>query len=344
MPTLPRELARRGYRCLQTGKYWEGHWRNAGFTEGMTTAEPSGGKYGDKVLANGEVVAHGNGDHGLAIGRETIQPIHDFIDDCGDAPFLVWYAPFLPHTPHNSPQRYIDLYKNRKGVPEHRIPYYAAISQFDATVGQLVDAIASRGLAENTILVFVVDNGWEPDVNRPLKKSGEWDHTNRSKRAPFEYGLRTPILIRWNGKNQSGQDPRTGKQYRHCSDVAAGRGHWYIGAQITWNQFTPIRFGPEITLAKSGIVWRNLSRRCVVVGKTHLPTSPTAGYGAGNFKLIVPHFQDGKPPWNKYLMKPALFDVVADPDESNNITDHQEHPTTVTQLRELLDRWWSPEK
>ena len=41
VPTLPRILAAQGYRCFQTGKYWEGHWRNAGFTEGMTTAEPS---------------------------------------------------------------------------------------------------------------------------------------------------------------------------------------------------------------------------------------------------------------------------------------------------------------
>ena len=35
--TIPRRLAAAGYRCFQTGKYWEGHWRNAGFTEGMTT-------------------------------------------------------------------------------------------------------------------------------------------------------------------------------------------------------------------------------------------------------------------------------------------------------------------
>ena len=100
--TLPKLLAEKGYRCLQTGKHWEGHWRNAGFTEGMTLAEPSGGANGDKQLPNGELVAHGNGDAGLDIGREGMQPIIEFLDEVGDEqPFFIWYAPFLTHTPHD---------------------------------------------------------------------------------------------------------------------------------------------------------------------------------------------------------------------------------------------------
>ncbi|MCA9054230.1 MAG: sulfatase-like hydrolase/transferase, partial [Planctomycetaceae bacterium] len=41
VPTLPRVLAANGYRCLQTGKFWEGHFRNAGFTDGMTLFKAS---------------------------------------------------------------------------------------------------------------------------------------------------------------------------------------------------------------------------------------------------------------------------------------------------------------
>jgi arylsulfatase A len=343
VPTLPRELSRRGYRCLQTGKYWEGHWRNAGFTEGMTTAEPSGGKYGDKALANGDVVAHGNGDHGLAIGRETMQPIYDFIDDCGDTPFLVWYAPFLPHTPHNSPQRYLDLYKKRKGSPEHRIPYYAAISQFDDTVGQLVNAIESRGLAENTIFVFVVDNGWEPDANRFVKKNGEWDHTKRSKRAPFDYGLRTPILIRWDGKIKAASIPELVSSIDIVPTLVKAAGVDTSKLKL-----------PGIDLLPSASGHESLSPDRAVFGEIYPGDASSLGNPSGDiayrwvrrgkFKLIVPHSQKDKPPWNKYLVKPSLFDVVADPDESGNIIDHQEHQTTVTQLRELLDRWWLPKE
>ena len=82
--TLPRLLAKRGYRSLQTGKFWEGHWRNAGFSEGMTTFEPPPENQhfgGVRRLANGERVAHGNGDFGLQIGRVTMEPIYSFIED-----------------------------------------------------------------------------------------------------------------------------------------------------------------------------------------------------------------------------------------------------------------------
>ena len=104
----------------------------------------------------------GNGDAGLAIGRETMQPIYDFLDDCGeDQPFMIWYAPFLPHTPHDSPEGFYEPYRD-KGIPEHKIPYYACISWFDETVGELVKTIEDRGLAENTLFVFVVDNGFDP--------------------------------------------------------------------------------------------------------------------------------------------------------------------------------------
>src|SRR5437763_2427680 len=57
-PTIPRLLQAAGYRSLQTGKYWEGHYANAGFTDGMTTK----GRHGDD---------------GLIIGRQTMKPIYD---------------------------------------------------------------------------------------------------------------------------------------------------------------------------------------------------------------------------------------------------------------------------
>src|SRR5205814_1924344 len=88
VPTLPRLLAANGYLSLQTGKWWQGDYRRGGFTHGMT---------------------HGNrhGDDGLTIGRQTMQPIYDFIATARkeDQPFFVWYAPMMPHTPHTPPSR-----------------------------------------------------------------------------------------------------------------------------------------------------------------------------------------------------------------------------------------------
>ena len=170
--TLPAILHRElGYRSLQTGKFWEGHWRNGGFTEGMTTFEPPPASQtfgGARTLANGERVAHGNGDIGLQIGRETMAPITDFIDDCTakDQPWMVWYAPYLPHQPHDSPEMFFQLARNRPGVAEHEIPYYASIAQFDHTVGELIRYVEATGGAANTLFVLVVDNGWSPGRNR----------------------------------------------------------------------------------------------------------------------------------------------------------------------------------
>jgi uncharacterized sulfatase len=65
-------------------------------------------------------------------------------------------------------------------------------------VGQLVKHIELVGLAEETIFVFVCDNGFVPDPKQPIA-GGDFNFTKTSKRSPFEDGLRTQILIRWDG-------------------------------------------------------------------------------------------------------------------------------------------------
>ncbi len=341
VPTLPRLLSENGYRCLQTGKYWEGHWRNAGFTEGMTTAQPSGGKHGDKQLAGGDWVAHGNGDHGLAIGRETMQPIEDFLDDVGDSPFFVWYAPFLPHAPHDSPRKYYDLFESATDVAPHEVPYFAAIAQFDDTVGSLVSSMEKRGLAGNTIFVFVVDNGWQPDADRYVSSRNEWDHTKKSKRAPFDAGLRTPILLRWDGhtKSSTWESPVSSVDLMPTLLAAAGIDSTNIAL-------------PGENLWPSATGLSKLSPDRAVFGEIYPGDASDLGNPArdlayrwlrqGRYKLIIPHSADGKPPWNRYLTKPALYDVVADPDETRNLIGQPNMAQTANHLNAQLDRWWSP--
>ena len=99
-PSLVKVLKENGYATLQTGKWWEGNPLNHGFTDAMTHGDPSrGGRHGDQ---------------GLKIGRETMQPIYDFVEKAeeNDHPFFVWYGVFLPHFPHNAPQRLFNKYKD----------------------------------------------------------------------------------------------------------------------------------------------------------------------------------------------------------------------------------------
>lgn len=343
VPTLPRRLAVAGYRCFQTGKYWEGHWRNAGFTDGMTIAEPCpGAKNANKTLANGDVVAHGNGDHGLSIGRQTMQPIYDFIDDCEDTPFFVWYAPFLPHTPHDSPEKYYDLYRDRAGIPKHRIPYYAAVSQFDDTVGDLMNFVEAKGLTGDTIFVFVVDNGWEPDARRFRAATKEWDHTKRSKRAPFDYGLRTPILIRWDGATEPGTHRELVSSIDILPTILAAaeisRGETDFPGESLWSS------------AKGAA---SLDPDRAVFGEIYPGDATSLGHPErdvahrwirkGSLKLITTHKHGRGKSWGAYLKNDALFDVVNDPGESHNLINDAKFAGKLMALRRQLNEWWTPE-
>lgn len=182
VPTLPRLLAKQGYLSLQTGKWWQGHYRRGGFTHGMTKGQR-------------------HGDEGLAIGRKSMQPIRDFIDTAVQEkkPFFVWYAPMLPHDPHTPPQRLLDRYRDRTRSI-HLARYWAMVEWFDETCGELLAHLEQTKQAENTIVAYVADNGWVQNPDRPGFLP--------SKRSPYDSGLRTPILVRWPGKVKPAFDDR----------------------------------------------------------------------------------------------------------------------------------------
>ena len=185
VPTLPRLLAKRGYVSHQSGKWWQGHYSRGGFTHGMTHGDPKRrGRHGDE---------------GLKIGREGLQPIFDFIDDAGDKPFFVWYAPFLPHNPHNPPKRLLDKY-TKKTESIFIARYWAMCEWFDETCGQLLNHLDEKKLARDTLVIYVTDNGW-------IQRTDNGRYAPRSKRSPYDGGLRTPIMIRWPGKVQPGERP-----------------------------------------------------------------------------------------------------------------------------------------
>lgn len=332
VPTLPGVLGEQlGYRSLQTGKFWEGHWKNGGFTDGMTTfqAPPKEQTYGGvRKLKSGERVAHGNGDFGLQIGRETMQPIKEFVTDCEKegTPWLVWYAPYLPHQPHDSPERFYEIARNMPGVEEHEIPYFASIAQFDETVGELIDFVETEADAGNTIFVFVSDNGWSPSRKPEKSRPQEYAHTKTSKRAPFDEGVRSPILVRWDGK----VNPATHRELVSSIDIvptllkAAGAKLPDFPGQDLLDELNPDRavYGeiypgdatsldnPKLDLAYEWI------RR-------------------GEYKLIEPV---GKKPWGNYLDGPALYHVSKDPGEKVNLINDSNLTGIVDDLRSQLKK------
>ncbi|MGB0743204.1 MAG: sulfatase family protein [Opitutales bacterium] len=201
-PGLIQMLTDSGYLAHQSGKWWEGDYKDGGFTHGMKS-DPG--------------TRHGFGKP-LEIGRKTLKPITDFIDLAveQDKPFFVWYGVFLPHTPHNPPERLLKKYR-KPGRPLDEAKYYAMCEWLDETCGELLGYLDKKGIRENTLIFYICDNGWSPKSARaddPAQK--KWKgYSLRTKGSPFDGGIRSPIMVSWPGKIEPMDDPN----FAHSLDV-----------------------------------------------------------------------------------------------------------------------------
>ena len=128
---------------------------------------------------------------GLEIGRKGLKTCYDFIDEAGEKPWFIWYAPFLPHSPHNPPERLLKKY-TAEGKSIHVARYQAMCEWFDETCGELLDYVDKKGQADNTLVVYVTDNGWIQSLDSPK-------YAAKSKRSQYDGGVRTPIMLKWPG-------------------------------------------------------------------------------------------------------------------------------------------------
>ena len=300
-PTLPRLLVENGYLALQTGKWWQGHYRRGGFTHGMT----QGGRHGDD---------------GLAIGRKTMQPIYDFIADARtqDKPFFVWYAPMMPHDPHTPPERLFDKYRDKTPSP-HVARYWAMVEWFDETCGQLLDYLDREHLADDTIVAYVTDNGWIQSLDRP-------QYAPKSKQSPYDGGLRTPIMIRWPGHVRPRESPAVVSSIDLCPTLLKACG---IAAPDGLPGINLL--DDSAVAARKAVFGECFTHNAVDLEK------PAANLRwrwviADNWKLIVPA------PQNESKAKVELYDLGADSTEEKNLAESE--PARVSRLRELLDDWW----
>ena len=87
-----------------------------------------------------------HGDDGLAIGREGLQSVTNFIDrSVADKNPSSYGMPLLPHTPHNPPVRLYNKYLD-KGIHPRVAKYYAMCEWFDETCGALVGSRRQCGI------------------------------------------------------------------------------------------------------------------------------------------------------------------------------------------------------
>jgi len=322
-PTLPKLLAAAGYRSLQTGKWWQGDFSRGGFDEGMT----KGTRHGDE---------------GLAIGRGTMQPAYDFIGRCrtDGTPFLLWYAPMLPHDPHDPPAELVDHYSS-KTDSVHVARYWGNVERFDRTVGDLLEHLDREDLARDTLVVYVTDNGWIQDPATP--RFGP-----RSKLSPYDGGVRTPIMLRQPGTIVPRSSTALASSLDILPTVLAACGveppAGLPGVNLLDDAATAARrevFGECFThtLLDFDDPARSLLWRWVVTDRWKLIV-PAAVPGRRTFPTWQGRNVDDVSRLNWERGEPELFDVAADPAELTDVA--AAHPDVVARLRQDLDTWWTP--
>ncbi|MCU0795052.1 MAG: sulfatase-like hydrolase/transferase [Akkermansiaceae bacterium] len=203
---LPRTLATQlGYTSFQTGKWWEGDFANGGFTHGDTRDSIAIATRPPQWAGNApSYIRARQGDWGLMTGRvdyvnsivnpphpipyaNTVKTATDFITTQASAgqPFFLWYSPYLPHDPFDPPAGLLSQY-TALGLNDADAKYYANIERLDGGIDAILDHLDATGIADNTIIIYICDNGRQ--LNTPL---------TAGKLSPYDSGTRTPILVRW---------------------------------------------------------------------------------------------------------------------------------------------------
>ncbi|MBL6764712.1 MAG: sulfatase [Verrucomicrobiae bacterium] len=316
--TLPKLLAEQGYLSHQSGKWWEGNFSHGGFTHGMTRGFPQpGGRHGDD---------------GLKIGREGMEPIAGFVDMAvkKEKPFFLWYAPFLPHTPHTPPDRLFNKYKDKVDSP-HVARYYAMCEWFDETCGELVKILEDSGQRENTLIVYVCDNGW---IQNPEKNG----YAPRSKQTPYEGGIRQPIFFNWPAKLKPADRGELVSSIDLLPTMVAAAGGRQPKGLPGLNLWSNLQTGAKI--GRKAIFGEGLAHDIADIEKPEASLLYRWTI-EGRWKLLLTYdgevaaYASTHPRTEK---RPQLFDLLKDPHETKNLAG--DHPDVVARMVKAIDAWY----
>ena len=128
-----------------------------------------------------------------------------------ERPFFLYLAHLAVHAPYQAPQEFVDLYADIED--EHRRIYAAMTHALDLSVGEVLQALERKGLRENTLVLFLSDNGGITEFSETVAKAkgmkpapADNGPFRGSKGSLYEGGVRSAAVINWPGRIPAGVD------------------------------------------------------------------------------------------------------------------------------------------
>lgn len=134
-----------------------------------------------------------------------------FIEDHKEEPFFLYISTNAPHSPMNVPEEYYNQYKGEESLLEPQKRFYGMITNIDDNFKRLEDKLVELDLKDNTILIFMTDNGSAYGIRVVDGVSYGYDGGMRDQKgSEYEGGHRVPFFIRWpEGDLVGGRDIHT---------------------------------------------------------------------------------------------------------------------------------------
>ena len=243
-----------------------------------------------------------------ALTREAVAELTRAARD--GAPFFLHLSHYAVHAPYEDDARFRGAF-DAAGLPPFQARLAAMIAGMDRSLGDVLDALDRLGLAQDTVVLFLSDNGAPAQCPRNLPLRGH-------KLAPYEGGVRVPLLARWPGVAPAGgvaAAPVVVEDvFATVLDVAGVDWRGRVAQAVDGVSFAPaLRGGPAAPdAAARPLVW-------------HYPhhyagQAPWSAIRVGDHKLVH-HHADGRL---------ELFDVVADVGETIDLAARE--PARVRDL------------
>ncbi|WP_298494033.1 arylsulfatase [uncultured Algibacter sp.] len=265
----------------------------------------------------------------------------DFISQKEKKPFFAYLATNLPHFPLQVPDARAEPYR-KMGLHEDNALTYGMIDNIDYNVGRVLDKLKTLGIEDNTIVIFLSDNGPRHRRTKNDSYPGRWVANLRgTKTSVYDAGIRVPFYVKW---------PEKIKAVRQTANMGA-----IIDLYPTLLDAANIDAPKDVHIDGESLLplWTknvsdNLKERDFVVQMHYGPTPFKYMHFAlrtPKYKLVSPHnFPHGivhQPTdfeLKNVLKNLELYDVENDPSERINIAKN--HPKIVDEMLSRYENWF----